>query len=95
MDGTLLGNDEEWELTNILADFPRTVEQAGRDHNPSLIAAALYNGAKVFSRYYHDNPILNNENPAVAKARLQLSLAVLQMLKSGFELINIPFLAKM
>ncbi len=95
VDGTLLGNDEEWELTNILADFPRTVEQAGRDHNPSLVAAALYNGAKVFSRYYHDNPILNNENPAVAKARLQLSLAVLQMLKSGFELINIPFLAKM
>ncbi len=95
VDGTLLTADEEWELVGILADFPRVVEQAGKDHNPSLIAAALYNGAKVFSRYYHDNPILNNENTTLAKARLQLSLAVLEMLKNGFDLINIPFLAKM
>ncbi len=95
VDGTLLTGDEEWELAGILADFPRTVEQAGRDHNPSLITAALYNVAKVFSRYYHDNPILNNENLDLAMARLQLSLAVLRMLRSGFDLINIPFLAKM
>ncbi|MDC7224333.1 MAG: arginine--tRNA ligase [Spirochaetales bacterium] len=95
VDGSLLSTDEEWELTGILADFPRVVEQAGKDHNPSLIAGALYNGAKVFSRYYHDNPILNNEDEKLAKARLQLSLAVLEMLRRGFELINIPFLAKM
>jgi arginyl-tRNA synthetase len=95
VDGALLTADEEWELVNILANFPHVVEQAGQDHNPSLISAALYNAAKVFSRYYHDNPILNNENKELAKARLQLSLAVLEMLKKGFDLINIPFLAKM
>lgn len=93
--GDRLTLDDEWELITILADFPRTVEQAGRDHNPSLIATALYNGAKVFSRYYHDNPILNNEDLSVAQARLKLSLAVLQFLKNGFYLINVPFLAKM
>ena len=95
VDGTLLTTDEEWELTGILADFPRVVEQAGQDHNPSLVAASLYNVAKVFSRYYHDNPILNNGDKELAKARLQLSLAVLEMLRHGFDLINIPFLAKM
>ncbi|MDC7221279.1 MAG: arginine--tRNA ligase [Spirochaetales bacterium] len=95
VDGSLLKSDEEWELVGILADFPRVVEQAGTDHNPSLISGALYNAAKIFSRYYHDNPILNNEDESLAKARLQLSLAVLEMLKKGFDLINIPYLAKM
>jgi arginyl-tRNA synthetase len=94
-DGSLLSLDEEWELVNILSDFPRILTQAGQDHNPALIAAALYNCAKVFSRYYHDNPILNNDDQKVAEARFTLTLAVLQMLKNGFYLINIPFLAKM
>lgn len=95
VNGSLLTTDEEWEIIGLLSGFPKVIEQAGKEHNPALIASTLYDLAKVFSRYYHDNPILNNGDKNLAKCRLQLSLAVLQMFKNGFALINIPFLAKM
>lgn len=91
----LLQKEEEWDLLKLLGDFPQIVQNAGIDHNPSLIAAHLYNLAKSYSRFYHDVSVLNADSPALVRARLSLSRAVLEAMKKGFELINIPFLDKM
>jgi arginyl-tRNA synthetase len=91
-DPGLLAAEEEWQLVKLIGEFPSTVEQAAETRNPSLVAAFLYETAKTFSRYYHDYPILQAPDPALAASRMALSQGVLAVLRGGMELLNIPFL---
>jgi len=91
----LLKAESEWELVRLVSTYPETVEQAGAEYNPALVAAHLYAMASAFSRFYHDEPILNCENADLAATRLALSEAVLVVLKNGLELLCIPFLEAM
>ena len=63
--------------------------------DPSILAAYLYELSKGFSRFYHDCPILNADNPDLAAGRLALSKAVLRVLRDALHLIGIPFLETM
>lgn len=93
-DFSLVTNDDEWEIIKELRNFENVVCQAGKEFNPMLISVYLYNLAKHYSKYYHDYPILRSE-PELAKARVALSEAVLQVLRNGFALVGIPFLEAM
>ena len=91
----LLGVKEEWELAKHLADYPSRVIQAAVELNPSVLAGYAYDLAKTFNSYYHDNPVLHNEDPDLVVSRVQLVTAVRQVLKNCFELLSIPFLERM
>jgi arginyl-tRNA synthetase len=88
----LLKEDEEWEVVKILARYPDAVASAGANRDPSEIAAYLYDLGKAFSRFYHDHPVLNCPEEQLRDARLYLAWGVRAVLRSGFELINVPFL---
>ncbi len=94
-DPCLLTGDGEWELLKSLGAFPDALQTAALALNPSLLAAQLHDIAKKFSRFYHDCPVLGEENKSLALARVLLSRRVLQVMKKGFDLVNIPFLEKM
>ena len=94
-DTSLLTVEEEKEILKMLISFPEIVEEAASEMNPSCLTAFMYELAKTFSRFYHDNPVLKNEDKILAVTRMTLSKAVLQVLKNGFSLIGIPFLEKM
>ncbi len=91
----LLKGEEEWFLMKQVAAFPEIVAEAASAYNPALVANFLYDTAKTFSRYYHDHPILHNDDPDVTVARVVLSRGVLRVLKNGLGLLNIPFLEVM
>jgi arginyl-tRNA synthetase len=91
----LLTGDAEWELIKSLAAYPEAVAAAATGMDPSLLTAYLYELSKCFSRFYHDCPVLSAGNPALVKARLALSRAVLRVLKDALELVCIPFLEAM
>ncbi|GHV96405.1 arginine--tRNA ligase [Spirochaetia bacterium] len=91
----LLTNDAEWELLKALAAYPAAISEAAAALDPSRLAAYLYELSKCFSRFYHDCPILNAENPELAAARLDLSRAVMRVLQDALNLICIPFLEVM
>jgi len=95
IDFSLLTVAEEWELIRLLGEYPDRVRMAGEQYNPQVIAAYLYDLAKTFSRYYHDNPIVTGDDRAVREARIALTTALLAVLRSGFDLIAIPFLETM
>jgi arginyl-tRNA synthetase len=88
----LLISDSEFELVKVLAEYPRAVSDAAANLDPSRLAAYLYELSKCFSRFYHECPILNCEDARLSKARLELSRAVMLVLKDAFNLICIPFL---
>ncbi|MDR0290665.1 MAG: arginine--tRNA ligase [Treponema sp.] len=89
---SLLVSDAEWELVKTLAAYRQAIGDAAVNLDPSRLAAYLYDLSKCFSRFYHDCPILNAENPDLSAARLGLSKAVLRVLKDALHLICVPFL---
>ena len=91
----LLTAPEEWELVKLLSEYPNIVMQAAEKLDPSRIAGFLYDIAKVYSRYYHDYPILHNENEDLVETRVQLCRAIVSVLRNAFLLIGIPFLSAM
>jgi arginyl-tRNA synthetase len=94
-DFSLLTSDAEWDLVKSLAGYPAAVGEAAANLDPSHLVGYLYELSKAFSRFYHDCPILNCEDPALSKARLELSRAVMLVLKDAFYLVCIPFLEVM
>ena len=94
-DVSLLTVSEEKELLKMLISYPDVVGQSAEELNPSLITAFLYDLARTFSKYYHDNPVLNNSDKILAVTRMKLAAAVLQIFRNGFSLIGVPFLEKM
>ncbi len=91
----LLAKKTEWDLVKLVAGYPEAVEDAGQNYNPSVLASHLYDIASSFSRYYHDEPILNCPDKDLSASRLALCEAVLVVLKNGLELLCIPFLEVM
>lgn len=94
-DGSLLVLEEERALVKLIARFSETVEKAAVELDPSVIASYLYELSRLFSKYYHDHPVLKAPEPSLIKARLTLSMMVLQVLRNAFTLIGIPFLETM
>ncbi len=94
-DGSLLSLEDEKTLITLIASFPSVVKRAAENYDPSLVAAFLYEAAKTFSHYYHDNRILNAESGALICARVTLCKNLLTVMKNGFALIGVPFLESM
>lgn len=91
----LLKSEDERELIKLVSAFPAAVKQSADSYNPSIVAGYLYELCKVYSRFYHDSPILHNQDKEMVVTRVSLSEGVLQVLRNGFSLLGIPFLEKM
>jgi arginyl-tRNA synthetase len=91
----ILDLDQEREIIKLLSAFTDVVADAGKNMNPSVITAWLYDLSKIFSRYYHDIPILQDPDKDIVVSRINLVRAVLQVLENAFYLVGIPFLERM
>ncbi len=94
-DGKLLVNDDEKTLLKAIESFPDTVRKAALSYDPSIIASYLYDNAKTFSHYYHDNQILKAGTKELSVTRLSLIKALRTVMKNGFDLIGVPYLESM
>ena len=93
--GTLLTGEDEKALLKSVDSFPEVVEKATLSFDPSVVAGYLYDLAKTFSHYYHDNRILNAETPELIKARVMLCRMLKRVMENGFALVGVPFLEAM
>lgn len=94
-DGKLLSGEDEKALIKLIASFPATVTKAASDFDPSVVASFLYEIAKTFSHYYHDNRILDADSKELIVARVRLIKAIKTTMENGFRLIGVPFLVAM
>ncbi len=93
--GSLLAIDDEKALIKLIAEFPSVVSKAASDYDPSEIASFLYDAAKTFSHYYHDNRILSADTDELVVARVRLIKMLMITIRNGFALIGVPFLEAM
>ena len=82
-------NEKEIALIQTLADFPQTVQEAGRTYSPALIANYTYELVKQYNQFYHDCSILREENPEVRSLRLALSEITARTVKTAMSLLGI------
>ena len=94
-DFSSLREKSERELVKLLSSFPAVVREAGEEMSPAVVTGYLYDLTKLFSRFYHDVPVLNDENKRRVLARVELVKAIRQVLKNGFSLVGVPFLDRM
>ena len=95
VDTALIQSGEEWEVVKLLGLYPSVLISAADELNPTALANHLYNLSKLYSRYYHDNPVLHNEEADLVHTRIAIAKAVVQVLRNGFRILGIPFLEKM
>lgn len=79
---------KEKALVIKLYHFPPVLNQAAVEYSPALIANYVYDLAKEFSQYYHENQILK-EKQEMAVFRLQLAKTVGVAIKSCMALLGI------
>jgi arginyl-tRNA synthetase len=82
-------SEKEEGLVQMIADFESVVKQAGTEYNVSLIGNYVYDLVKEYNQFYHDFPILREENAGLRNFRLLLSKNVALTVKKGMKLFGI------
>jgi len=85
----------EKELVKFIYDFDAVVEEAGSAFNPALVANYIYEVTKLYNRFYHDCPILKEEDANIKIFRLQLSKLCAQAIANAMNLLGIVVPEKM
>ena len=86
---------KEVRLIKLLGLYPGKVGEAGAALSPAIIANYAYDLAKEFNQYYHDTPILKEENEAVLKFRLALIDTLARTLRHAMALLGISLPERM
>lgn len=93
--GEHLTDAASWALIKILGQYPNVIKKAAYSFDPSELTTYLHDLAQSFSCFYRDCPILSADNVDTKRARLLLCKCVLQVLKSGMQIVLVPFLDAM
>ncbi|MHB1706343.1 MAG: DALR anticodon-binding domain-containing protein, partial [Acidithiobacillus sp.] len=88
VDLSLLREDRELGLADLLWRFPESIVQASRDREPHQLAFYLRELAAAFHTYYNATRILVEDDP-LRHARLALCAAVAITIANGLRLLGV------
>lgn len=86
-DYAALSDDYAQELLRQLSRFPDAIEEAANRYEPSIVTRAVTELCKAYNKFYYENRILNAE-PGERAARLRLTKAAKNVIKTGLFLIG-------
>ena len=86
---------KEIRLIKLLAAYPDKVAEAAGAHSPALIANYAYELAKEFNQYYHETPILREQNACLLLFRLVLIKSLAAVLRKAMGILGIGLPEKM
>jgi len=84
----LLTTPEDIQLIKTLARFPETLQAAARMMEPHRVSYYLMDLASGFHAYYNKHRVLTEE-PDLTQARLNLILAVQNVIRNGLRLLGV------
>ena len=79
----------EKELIVNLSKYPGFIAAAAKEYSPAHIANYIFELAKLFNKFYHEESILKAEDLSVKNFRLDLASATASVLKKGMALLGI------
>jgi len=90
----LLDKQQEADLIKTLMHYPKIIEAAGSNLEPSILLTYLQDLAGGFHSYYNAYRIVTDDKP-LTEARIVLIQAVKKIIVSGLELLGVTALKKM
>lgn len=79
----------EKDLIVNLAKYPDVIAASAKEFSPAHIANYVFELAKLFNKFYHEESILKAEDPDVRNFRLDLSAATASTINKGMKLLGI------
>ena len=86
--GLIIGT-KELQLIKAISQFPVAIKEAGDNYSPALIANYIYELVKDFNQFYHECPILIEENIETRNLRLVIAETIGKIIKTGMKLLGI------
>lgn len=86
---------KEIRLIKLLNAFPAKIAEGAQAYSPAVIANYAYDIAKEFNQYYHDTPILKEENEDVLMMRLVLIDTLSAVLRKAMGILGIELPERM
>jgi len=93
-DYSTLSDDNSLMLVKNIDNFPNQIVLASENYEPSIIARSIIDIAQGYNKFYFDYKIID-EDFSIQKARVLLTMAVKNCLKTGMELLLLKPLEKM
>lgn len=85
----------ERELIVNLSKYPDVISVAAKEYSPAHIANYIFELAKLFNKFYHEESILKAEDSNVKNFRLDLAAATATVIKKGMTLLGIRVPSRM
>lgn len=82
-------SENEKSLIRAIYRFPAVISDAGKDYSPAIIANYVYELSKEFNQFYHECPILKENNEEIKNLRLQLAEQTGKIIKKSMNLLGI------
>ncbi len=82
-------DDKEIQILRQVEQFPETVAEAGTVYSPALIANFAYDLAREYNQFYHDYPILKEQDEQKRSNRLLLCSVVARVIKNAMWILGI------
>jgi arginyl-tRNA synthetase len=86
---------KEIRLIKLLNLFPSKVAEGAEAYSPAVIANYAYDLAKEFNQYYHETPILKEEDASMLQARLVLIDTLSAVLRRAMGILGIELPERM
>lgn len=80
---------KEIEIIKKLSSFPEVVKEAGANYSPAVIANYCYDLVKEYNQFYHDFPILKEEDQSKISLRLAISSTTGKVIETGMKLLGV------
>ena len=88
-DYSVLCDDEALDVLMLISRFPAVVRKAMDQNEPSLITRPTPSLAPAYNKYYFEHRIMEENDPAGSAARVNLTDAVRDVIKTGLYLIGV------
>ena len=82
-------NEKEKELMKQLLRYPFVLGEAAEKLSPAVIANYIYELAKYYNQFYHDNAIVDIDHVDVSNFRLHISFQTARVIGMAMELLGI------
>lgn len=79
----------ERDLIQQLGAFPEIIEASAQEFSPAQLANYIYEVAKFYNKFYHEETILKAEDQEVKNFRLHLSASAAKVIAKGMNLLGI------
>lgn len=82
-------NANEKECIMLMLKYPIIIEDSAKAYSPALLSNYLYELAKTFNKFYHDDPILKVEDEQRLQFRLMICQTTSRIIATGMALLGI------